>query len=573
MKKISTLFLGSFLTLAAMNAEAQVPPQNFNSNPVTPNGCFLASGFAYNSTAKNEATKGGGYLATQYIDITGGATISAAYNIENKSNRGGTVQIGIVNQSGTFTSLSTYTYTSTSSSTGTISGTVTAPGTYRVQVVVTQANNSYTVTIDDILISAGAYHYTGGNSCNIAPVVANETVTPVVTDIKQSTTVEVLKNDSDPNNPGSSITSPDKLAITSRTLANPAQGTLTINADSTTITFTPSNTFKGGTVTINYTVSDNGYAPLTSSGIATIVYPSPSPLQAVNDNYGSPENTTFSGNVITNPNGTDVTNGGAPFNSTVTATLVSGPVNSTGVAFDPTQYTFTFNADGSFTFTQKEGFPGGEVFFTYQISDNFYPTASNTATVRIAFADNTTLPVKLISFAGNAVNGKAKLSWKVADNETGSYFEIERSADARTFTSAARIENNKKPGEETYTFTDAAPLTRTTFYRLRMVNDDGSVAYSRYVPVHADGAAVKSIVLLKNPVYNNLELTFAADNAGVYTVNVYTAAGAKAYTTKTTLLKGSNNINLPLGGALNSGAYIVEVTNGATSVTTKFFKQ
>ena len=73
---------------------------------------------------------------------------------------------------------------------------------------------------------------------------------------------------------------------------------------------------------------------------------------ADNDSFQVDEDTSLTGNVITNSD-TDVEN------DMLTATLVSGPINAD---------TFLLNPDGSFTYTPVENFHGTDTF-EYQIAD------------------------------------------------------------------------------------------------------------------------------------------------------------------------------------------------------------
>jgi len=80
-------------------------------------------------------------------------------------------------------------------------------------------------------------------SVNDAPDAVNDLAS---TPINASLTIPVLANDTDRDG--------DTLTVTGATLANPAQGTVTVNPDGT-LSFVPANNF-AGIATITYTVSD-----------------------------------------------------------------------------------------------------------------------------------------------------------------------------------------------------------------------------------------------------------------------------------------------------------------------------
>lgn len=61
------------------------------------------------------------------------------------------------------------------------------------------------------------------------------------------------------------------------------------------------------------------------------------------------------------------------------------------------------------------------------------------------------LPVTLRSFTGNLQNVRSLLNWKVEQASTFSHFEIERSTDGRSFTTAGRVNFS---GANEYSFSD-----------------------------------------------------------------------------------------------------------------------
>jgi hypothetical protein len=232
-----------------------------------------------------------------------------------------------------------------------------------------------------------------------------------------------------------------------------------------------------------------------------------------------------------------------------------------------------FNADGSFTFTPNVGFSGSSTSFTYQASDNGYDPASATATVTINFPALIPLPIQLISFSGSVVNNKVQLKWFVAENETGEHFEVEKSSDGKTFTSIALLFLTGKSGTENYGFNEGMELTGAGYYRLKITNRNGSVAYSKVVVLknEKEGSTVNPLIVLQN---KGAEITFnyTTPKEGIYNVNVYNVNGARMFGTRLTMQKGMNAASLKANGLISSGVYLLEVTNGADRSIIKFVK-
>ncbi|MGG7662742.1 leucine-rich repeat domain-containing protein [Dyadobacter sp. BHUBP1] len=101
------------------------------------------------------------------------------------------------------------------------------------------------------------------------------------------------------------------------------------------------------------------------------------------------------------------------------------------------------------------------------------------------------MPVTLISFDGKSENNQTKLTWKTSAETNNQGFEIERSADARSFAKIGFVDGNGDTKEvNTYHFTDVSPLVRG-FYRLKQLDYDGKFEYSKIIEVKGDAPMVK----------------------------------------------------------------------------------
>ncbi|WP_160167728.1 Ig-like domain-containing protein, partial [Vibrio harveyi] len=171
------------------------------------------------------------------------------------------------------------------------------------------------------------------NPINDAPVAVNDTVT---TDEDTAVTIDVLANDSDPEN--------DTLTITAASV--PAeQGTVTIVDGK--LVFTPAENFNGD-ATISYTISDG---QLTDDAtVAVTVNPVNDAPVAVNDAVSTDEDTAVTIDVLANDSD--------PENDQLTITNASVPAEQGTVAI----------VDGKLVFTPAENF-NGDATISYTISD------------------------------------------------------------------------------------------------------------------------------------------------------------------------------------------------------------
>lgn len=212
-----------------------------------------------------------------------------------------------------------------------------------------------------------------------------------------------------------------------------------------------------------------------------------------------------------------------------------------------------------------------------KISDNFglmdLATSQFPAAWTPPVGGGVTLPVKLIRFTGAAAGERVQLSWSVASNETGNYFELEKSYDGTSFKTQALIFTTEKQGDEAYNFTDAAPVTEKVFYRLKIVNKDQSVMYSNIVFFATQAKQASALTLLQNPVHSALNFNYAATENKQAEITVYSFTGAKILSQTYTLQKGNNSINVSLNNTLIKGMYLLEVKEGNNRQIVRFVKQ
>ncbi len=235
--------------------------------------------------------------------------------------------------------------------------------------------------------------------------------------------------------------------------------------------------------------------------------------------------------------------------------------------------TVLMNEDGTFVFKPHPGFNGESTQFTYRATDNGYDPEYRIATVFIRFVEAVTLPVKLINFSGNLVNQKAQLTWQVAENETGNHFEVQKSNDGKNFVAQTVVFCSAKTGTEAYQFTDAAFTSDKAYYRLKTVNKDGSVSYSKVLYLSSQKTESNNTInLLQNPVQSMLTFAFTAAANEETEIAIYNMAGIKLHTQKIKALQGTNQISIDTNANWNTGTYVLTVRSATAQRVTRFVK-
>lgn len=196
---------------------------------------------------------------------------------------------------------------------------------------------------------------------------------------------------------------------------------------------------------------------------------------------------------------------------------------------------------------------------------------------QIAFAENPmseviTLPIKLLSLQGSLNNNEATINWSVAENESGQFFQVEKSLDGKNFIAAGLIFNTPKKGTEYYTYKESK--SNYEYYRLKVLNKDQTMAYSKIVVIKTNaGSSTEALRLVQNPVQSSVNFNYESAINTISNIGIYTITGTRLFTTKAAIHKGVNFYSLDISNKLPSGTYILEIQTGNQRTTTKFIKQ
>lgn len=249
--------------------------------------------------------------------------------------------------------------------------------------------------------------------------------------------------------------------------------------------------------------------------------------------------------------------------------LTQGPVknftdiDTSGTAVMAT-YTYLNTSDLDFTIGAKSGSASSSV--GQRLNSLWFKSFS------LAPKIQGTLPLHLLHFQGNVNNSKASLQWTVGDNETGDFFELEKSLDGKEFSTAALVFTTTKAGSENYSFKES--IQARTYYRLKMVNKDNSFSYSNIIILTPEGNAdARKIQLLQNPVGSSLQFVYKASRNETSTISIYNSTGIKLISQQVQTQQGSNTLQLQLDSKITSGYYLLEVVSGESRLISKFIKQ
>lgn len=185
------------------------------------------------------------------------------------------------------------------------------------------------------------------------------------------------------------------------------------------------------------------------------------------------------------------------------------------------------------------------------------------------------LAVELTRFTGVQQNDVIRLNWTTAQEVNASHFEIERSLDGNNFEKIGNVLSRfgNTSSATDYSFTDAAPEKGINFYRLKLVDKDGSFKYSTIIPVVFNYSIVKQIRINPNPVSTNLNIALTVSENAQVVCRIYNSDGRQIKLLNSSITAGKNNIAANVSD-LPNGSYIVVISsNNERIAETKFIKQ
>jgi hypothetical protein len=153
------------------------------------------------------------------------------------------------------------------------------------------------------------------------------------------------------------------------------------------------------------------------------------------------------------------------------------------------------------------------------------PSLYGPATVASGVTSTVTLPVILDGFTAVLNNDHTvTLDWNTQLEINFSHFTIQRSADGANWSTIGTVQAKGNSAVQTdYSFTDEQPLTGTNFYRLALVNMDGSYIYSDVKVLQS--ATIARISFFPNPAHDYVNVSLGGTTGSQVTILLTSISG------------------------------------------------
>lgn len=186
----------------------------------------------------------------------------------------------------------------------------------------------------------------------------------------------------------------------------------------------------------------------------------------------------------------------------------------------------------------------GSITTTSAIAPNNYSLYT------LAAAPGGPLPVTLVNFVVKAAERTSYLSWSTTSEVNSDRFEIERSDLGKFWVSLGSIlTKNSHSGAENYSFSDKAPLNGNNLYRLKMIDKDGTFAYSQIREINFKD--ISDIAVYPNPAADRFYLSNVTP--GGSKISLFDISGKKKLEN---VSFSTDGINVSI---LTAGTYIIRI--------------
>jgi hypothetical protein len=241
---------------------------------------------------------------------------------------------------------------------------------------------------------------------------------------------------------------------------------------------------------------------------------------------------------------------GAPPGATVALFVGNTPINQPALQADANgNATILYNCNTTPTSVEASGFLNG-----------------NPIVCQIPLAPEANLPIKIKSFTAQAQSDNSVLlRWVSVFEANSSKFVIQKSLDGRSFSDVGEVKAaGNSASTLNYTFNDRQLLNGGAYYRLKLMDLDGTVDYTKIVYINNGDVMFTNLSVFPNPFRSEVQLK------GVTTADV-NRKNIKVYNTMGSEVNyrvvGGNSIIID--PSVPKGVYILRVKGQAY----KLFKE
>lgn len=166
------------------------------------------------------------------------------------------------------------------------------------------------------------------------------------------------------------------------------------------------------------------------------------------------------------------------------------------------------------------------------------------------------LATKVVDFAAVKEGKNAKLSWAINQSVDYASFEIERSTTPTGFTNVGSRTAGQAPGATSFTHTDFNIPAGIIYYRIKVIEKDGSSFYTKVATVN--NKSNESFVISPNPATDHIMISHGSSAPVTLNLKITDAAGKVVKTISKQAVSAGGKLRIPMDNYA-AGTYYVEI--------------
>ena len=175
------------------------------------------------------------------------------------------------------------------------------------------------------------------------------------------------------------------------------------------------------------------------------------------------------------------------------------------------------------------------------------------------------LPVRFVNVRASLKANVIDVNWTNATESDLQYYIVERSRNGQQFSDLLTVPPMKNDGTSAdYLIKDAQPYNGANYYRIKAVEGNGHVIYSRIVKIESNQAKA-SLSIYPNPVLAGSSIMVQINGlvSGKYSLAIYNTAAQLVYSQDLSVSATSVTESLSLRN-LQKGTYILQIKGSTT---------
>ncbi|MBE9460570.1 T9SS type A sorting domain-containing protein [Dyadobacter subterraneus] len=186
---------------------------------------------------------------------------------------------------------------------------------------------------------------------------------------------------------------------------------------------------------------------------------------------------------------------------------------------------------------------------------------------------NTPLPVTLTKFSGSYGEGNVDLGWSTSSESNASHFEIETSRNGKNFIKLGDVlAKGNSSSTTSYSFRYINSSFDNAYFRLKMIDNDGTFSYSRIISVQSKSDDSGSFNVFPTIFGNELTISLPGTNSSTAVVRIIGMNG-NIHLDNVYNINNNNSVEITDLNTVPSGLYIVHITSGSLIEFKKVIKQ